>query len=184
MLQSKALQQLEYQSSGPASQARSVSYMYVTLPACYHRWTCTISKQSPSTPSATSSWQAMTPFSWKSPGFWHHRGTELRNRLCVTLLKVIFFYYPSLLATILSLFACYPIDPATPGSELYPQYAQVRKSMSHQCCQCHASSGCIYLHHRQASNFVLHLSVTCLWFVTCTPSLKSQLERGCTVSSV
>ncbi|KAL0046985.1 hypothetical protein WJX82_003591 [Trebouxia sp. C0006] len=89
-------------------------------------WTCTILKQSPSTPSATSSWQAMTPFSWKSPGFWHHRGTELRNRLCVTLLKVIFFYYPSLLATILSLFACYPIDPATPGSELYPQYAQAR----------------------------------------------------------
>ena len=49
------------------------------------------------------------------------------NRLCVTVLSVIFYYYPSLLTTILSLFACYPIDPATPGSdELYPQYAQVR----------------------------------------------------------
>ena len=49
------------------------------------------------------------------------------NRLCVMLLSVIFYYYPSLLTTILSLFACYSIDPATPGNdELYPEYAQVR----------------------------------------------------------
>ena len=48
----------------------------------------------------------------------------------VTLLLVLFYYYPSLLTTILSLFACIPIDPAyypLPG-ELYPQYAQVRPS--------------------------------------------------------
>ncbi len=183
MLQSKALHQLGSQPSGPASQAQSVSYMYVILPACYHRWACTISKQSPSTPSAITSWQAMTPSSWKSPGFWYHRGKELNIRLCVTLLKVVFFYYPSLLATILSLFACYPIDSATPGSELYPQYAQVRTPMSYQCCQC-PSSNCIYLDHRQGSNFALHLSVTCLWSVTCTASLKSQLEGECTFSSL
>jgi len=184
VLQSKALQQLGNQSSGPASQAQSVRYVYVILPACYHRWASTISKQAPSTPPATTSWQAMTPFSWKSLGFWHQRRTELTNRLCVTLLKVVFFYYPSLLATILSLFACYHIDPATPGSELYPQYAQVRKPVSYQCCQCHASSGSSYLDHRQGSNFALHLSVTCLWFVTCTPSLTSQLERECTASNL
>lgn len=88
-------------------------------------WACTI-KQAPSTPPATSSWQAMTPSSWNSLGFWHHRRAELTNRLYVTLLKVAFFYYPSLLATILSLFACLPIDPATYGNELYPMYAQAR----------------------------------------------------------
>jgi len=71
----------------------------------------------------------MAPFSpfWSTLGLWHTRRAELMNRLCVTMLSVIFYYYPSLLTTILSLFACYPIDPATPGSdELYPQYAQVR----------------------------------------------------------
>ncbi|DBA69633.1 TPA: hypothetical protein ACH3X2_012695 [Trebouxia sp. C0005] len=89
-------------------------------------WASTISKQAPSTPPATTSWQAMTPLPWKSLSFWRRRRTELTNRLCVTLLKVVFFYYPSVLATILSLFACYHIDPASPGSEPYPQYAQAR----------------------------------------------------------
>ena len=135
--------------------------MYVILPACSHRWASTISKQTPSRPPATTSWQAMTPFFWQSLGFWHHKRTDLTNRLCVTLLKVVFFYYPSLLATILSLFACYHIDPATPGSELYPQYAQVRKPMCYTCCPFHASSGCIHLHHSQGSNFASHLSATC-----------------------
>ena len=184
MLQSKALQLLGIQPRAPASQAQSVSYMYVILPACSHRWASTISKQTPSTPPATTSWQAMTPFFWQSLGFWHHKRTDLTNRLCVTLLKVVFFYYPSLLATILSLFACYHIDPATPGSELYPQYAQVRKPMCYTCCPFHASSGCIHLHHSQGSNFASHLSAMCLWFITCTPSLKRQLEHECTVSSL
>ncbi len=130
LLQIKALRQPENQQR-PASQAQSVSYLYVTFPACHHRWACAI-KQAPSTPPAATSWQAMTPSSWNSLGFWHHRRAELTNRLCVTLLKLAFFYYPSLLATILSLFACYPIDPATPGSELYPQYAQVRKTLNYQ----------------------------------------------------
>ena len=46
--------------------------------------------------------------------------------MLVTLLSVLFFYYPSLLTTILSLFACYRIDPEVPAvGELYPKYAQV-----------------------------------------------------------
>jgi len=118
------------------------------FPACHHRWATTF-KQAPSTPPATTSWQAMTPSSWSSLGPWYHRRAELTNRLWVTLLKVVYFYYPSLLATILSLFACYPIDPATYGSELYPKYAQVRRPMSNQCIRCHASSGCMCLDHRQ-----------------------------------
>ncbi|KAL0038989.1 hypothetical protein WJX77_004333 [Trebouxia sp. C0004] len=89
-------------------------------------WWASTSKKAPSTPTAATSWQAMTPLSWHSLGLWHHRRADLTKLLCVTLLKVAFFYYPSLLATILSLFACYPIDPATPGGELYPQYAKAR----------------------------------------------------------
>ncbi|DBA96201.1 TPA: hypothetical protein ACH3X3_002401 [Trebouxia sp. C0006] len=86
----------------------------------------TTTKQPPSTPPATTSWQAKTPFSWNNLGFRKHGRAELTNRLWVTLLKVVYFYYPSLLTTILSLFACYPIDPAAYGSELYPQYVQAR----------------------------------------------------------
>lgn len=161
--QSKAQQQLKGEQR-PAFQTCSVKYLYLKFPACHHRWACTF-KQAPSTPPAAASWQAMTPSSWNSLGPWHHRRAELTNRLCVTLLKVVFFYYPSLLATILSLFACYPIDPANYGSELYPWYAQVRKVLSHPC---HASSGRMYLDHKQGSSFAL----TCLWCFTCTTSLK------------
>ena len=164
--QSKALQQPASEQR-PASQACSVSYLYVKFPACHHRWATTF-KQAPSTPPAAASWQAMTPSSWTSLGPWYHRRAELRNRLCVTLLKVVFFYYPSLLATILSLFACYPIDPATHGSELYPQYAQVRKPLSYPC---HASSGRMHLDHTRGSSFALQVHLTCLWCFTCTTGL-------------
>ncbi len=108
-----------------------VRYLYVIIPACHRSW-ATTTKQPPSTPPATTSWQAKTPFSWNNLGFRKHGRAELTNRLWVTLLKVVYFYYPSLLTTILSLFACYPIDPAAYGSELYPQYAQVSKSKSYQ----------------------------------------------------
>ena len=124
VLQGMALQQPKIEQR-LASQAHSVIYLYMRFPACHFRWATTF-KQAPSTPPATTSWQAMIPSSWNSLGLWYHRRAELTHRLCVTLLKFVFFYYPSLLATILSLFACYPIDPATYGSELYPQYAKVR----------------------------------------------------------
>ena len=55
------------------------------------------------------------------------RPAELQRRLLVTLVTVIFYYYPSLLTTSLSLFACYRIDPleAQMGQN-YPQNAQAR----------------------------------------------------------
>ena len=50
---------------------------------------------------------------------------ELKRRLLVTLLTVIFYYYPSLLTTALSLFECYHIDPVSPqNGQYYP--GQVR----------------------------------------------------------
>ena len=45
--------------------------------------------------------------------------------MLVTFLSVLFYYYPSLLTTILSLFSCYRIDHLSPG-QLYPEFIQVR----------------------------------------------------------
>lgn len=44
-----------------------------------------------------------------------HRHAELWRRLQVTLLEVTFYYYPSLLTTVLSLFSCFRIDPVDGG---------------------------------------------------------------------
>ena len=55
---------------------------------------------------------------------WHGNIVELQRRLLVTLLSVLFFYYPSLLTTILSLFTCYRIDRSSPTGT-YPQFARV-----------------------------------------------------------
>lgn len=64
--------------------------------------------------------------SWKKLLLYQAKAAELNSRMLVTLLSVLFYYYPSLLMTILSLFACYHIDPEYPAAdELYPQYAQV-----------------------------------------------------------
>ena len=139
-LQGEALPQPNM-NQRPACQACSASYLYVLFDPCQCRWASTC-KQAPSTPPAATPWQAMTPFSQNSLGLWHHRRAELTNRLCVTSLKVVFFYYPSLLATILSLFICFPIDPATPGSDAtYTKYAQVRIAVRYKYCQCYASLG-------------------------------------------
>ena len=73
--------------------------------------------------------RALTTTSWKKLLLWQTKASELNSRMLVTLLSVLFYYYPSLLTTILSLFACYRIDPEFPAAdELYPQYAQVRVS--------------------------------------------------------
>ena len=54
----------------------------------------------------------------------------LKRRLLVTLLTVIFYYYPSLLSTSLSLFACYQIDASYPSSAIaYPQNLQASQAM-------------------------------------------------------
>ena len=50
---------------------------------------------------------------------------ELQRRLLVTLLSVLFYYYPSLLSTTLNLFACYRIDRIDTGSVVYPGNARV-----------------------------------------------------------
>lgn len=56
-------------------------------------------------------------------GLWHAHKPELGWRLLVTLLAVIFYYYPSLLTATLSLFTCYPIDPSSPGQAIaYPHH--------------------------------------------------------------
>ncbi|DBB05192.1 TPA: hypothetical protein ACH3X3_010435 [Trebouxia sp. C0006] len=56
---------------------------------------------------------------------WHASKPELKRRLLVTLVTVIFYYYPSLLSTSLSLFACYRIDASYPSSAVaYPQNLQ------------------------------------------------------------
>lgn len=53
------------------------------------------------------------------------RHAELRRRLLVTLVTVSFYYYPSLLTTSLSLFACYRIDPLEAQmGQSYPLNAQ------------------------------------------------------------
>lgn len=45
--------------------------------------------------------------------------SELRRRLLITLLEVLFFYFPSLLTTTLNLFACFHIDPSGPANAQY-----------------------------------------------------------------
>ncbi len=49
---------------------------------------------------------------------------ELRQRLLVTLLAVLFYYYPSLLTNAWSLFACYKVDRLS--GVAYPQNSRVR----------------------------------------------------------
>ena len=66
----------------------------------------------------------------------------LRRPLLITLLTVLFYYYPSLLATTLSLFACYTLDRVTPLKPL--KNARVSRT---QCCCIHttqrrACAGC------------------------------------------
>ena len=71
------------------------------------------------TPSAQPS--ALTAFTR-----WQNKLAELKRRMLITLLCVVFYYYPSLLTTVLSLFSCYHIDPASPhANQLYPQNARV-----------------------------------------------------------
>ena len=61
---------------------------------------------------------------------WHAGRPELKRRLLVTLLTVVFCYYPSLLSTSLSLFACYRIDASYPSSAVaYPQNLQASQAM-------------------------------------------------------
>ena len=48
---------------------------------------------------------------------------QLRERLLVTLLAVIFYYYPSLLLNTWSLFACYQVD--RPNGVSYPDNCRV-----------------------------------------------------------
>ena len=103
--------------------------IHISLAVC-HRWART-SKQGSVTQSSPRQMQvrALTSTSWKKLLLWQTRAAELNSRMLVTLLSVLFYYYPSLLTTVLSLFACYHIDPEFPAAdELYPQYAQVRAS--------------------------------------------------------
>ena len=66
---------------------------------------------------------------------WHASKPELKRRLLVTLLTVIFYYYPSLLSTSLSLFACYRIDASYPSSDVaYPQNLQASQAMLLEFC--------------------------------------------------
>ena len=52
------------------------------------------------------------------------KGSSLQCRMLVTLLTVLFYYFPSILTTTLSLFTCYRLDrPATFAN--YPGNAQV-----------------------------------------------------------
>lgn len=63
------------------------------------------------------------------------RHAELRQRLLVTLVTVSFYYYPSLLTTSLSLFACYRIDPIQAQmGQSYPQNAQACPSIVSTYC--------------------------------------------------
>ena len=63
------------------------------------------------------------------------RHADLRQRLLVTLVTVSFYYYPSLLTTSLSLFACYRIDPIqAPMGQSYPQNAQACPSTFSMHC--------------------------------------------------
>ena len=56
---------------------------------------------------------------------------ELQRRLRITALTVIFYYYPSLLTTTLSLFQCYHIDPRRPQpGQMYFGNAKVLASSS------------------------------------------------------
>ncbi|KAL0052667.1 hypothetical protein WJX82_005691 [Trebouxia sp. C0006] len=82
-------------------------------------WAITLSKVSLSSATWT---QTMIPVP-QTLRTWHGNIVELQRRLLVTLLSVLFFYYPSLLTTILSLFACHRIDPSSPTGT-YPQFAR------------------------------------------------------------
>ena len=116
----------------------------VVLPVL-HRWarTCRQTSVRQASPRQMQV-RALTTTSWKKLLLWQTRAAELSSRMLVTLLSVLFYYYPSLLTTILSLFACYRIDPEFPAAdELYPQYAQVSLPFTH------------------------HLSLLCAWMVTC-----------------
>jgi len=51
----------------------------------------------------------------------------LGRRMLITLLTALFYYYPSLLATTLSLFACYRLDRVTPLDGVGVLHARVSR---------------------------------------------------------
>lgn len=51
----------------------------------------------------------------------------LQRRLLITLLTAVFYFYPSLLTSILSLFACYHLDDRSTNAAAYIGNAQVSK---------------------------------------------------------
>ena len=84
------------------------------------RWACILHQKSLA---SASSRQHSSASSW-SFSLYPDKVAELQSRMLVTCLSVLFYYYPSLLTTVLSLFACYRIDRISPGL-LYPEYTQV-----------------------------------------------------------
>ena len=114
--------------------ANSTRIMF--LSSLLHRWAKAV-KKGLVTGMATSHRQMQRPHAhalplvlpWKLMSCQHAQAANLWDRLRVTLLSVPFYYYPSLLMTSLSLFACYPTDPEYPAAnEGFPQYAQVGES--------------------------------------------------------
>ena len=100
------------------------------------RWCCNRDKQ-PSLVTATSSTSSsfFSTFPVTNPAsstgsaaapVQTSKAVELQERLLVTLLTVVFYYYPSLMTTALSLFQCYRIDPVSAqAGQNYPQNAKV-----------------------------------------------------------
>ena len=128
-------------------------------PLCVCRWWCKPHKQLSSTtmpvlsaPNSTASnTSSATSISTATATAPQNKLKELKRRLLVTLLTVIFYYYPSLLTTALSLFECYHIDPVNPQEgQFYPQNAQVgsatfilhKKFLCSCCCSQHSGVTC------------------------------------------
>ena len=75
--------------------------------------------------------QPQDPFSLslKAYNLCRDKLAQLQSRMLVTCLSVLFYYYPSLLLTVLSLFSCYRIDHIA-SNQLYPEYSKVQHSIA------------------------------------------------------
>ena len=110
-------------------QQLSSPHLSITSPVCLFRWCWQVRRRSASIvrlPSSAAHLTSSPVAGAQQPPDPHGRSTDLPQRLLITLLTTVFYYYPSILTVALSLFQCYHIDPRSPQpSQLYPQNALV-----------------------------------------------------------
>ena len=91
---------------------RDTAFAAIVTTACKCRWWRGLSHAAPRSPT-TAVESPVVSITVHPPGAAPRRQTALAQRMLVTLLTLLFYYYPSILTSTLSLFTCYHLDQNT-----------------------------------------------------------------------